>query len=120
MNWYNILKGDTRDQLENNWREQAKVKGTSKEIDYKPVCKLFTPWASGTWLLTELEPGTTLAFGLCDLGFGTPELGDVCLHELYNVEGPGGLRVEQDIHFKAKKTLREYTTDAMRIGCIAV
>ena len=41
MNWYDILKGDTREQLEANWREQAKVKGTSKEVDYEPVCKLF-------------------------------------------------------------------------------
>jgi hypothetical protein len=39
MNWYDILKGDTREQLEANWREQAKVKGTSKEVDYEPVCR---------------------------------------------------------------------------------
>ena len=120
MNWYDILKGDTREQLEANWREQAKVKGTSKELDYEPVCKLFIPWASGTWLLTELEPGPSLAFGLCDLGFGTPELGDVCLRELFDYEGPGGLRLEQDIHFKAKMTLRQYADHARRIGCVVI
>ena len=118
MNWYNILIGDTREQLENNWREQEPLKGTSREKDFKPVCKLFIPWASGTWLLTELEPGTSIAFGLCDLGFGTPELGDVALCELYSVEGPGGLRVEQDIHFRPSMTLSEYAKQAMGTGCI--
>ena len=48
-----------------------------------PVVKLFTPDASATWLLTELDPADPdLAFGLCDLGLGCPELGYVRLSEL--------------------------------------
>jgi hypothetical protein len=30
---------------------------------------------------TELNPDIDLAFGLCDLGLGEPELGFACLHE---------------------------------------
>lgn len=120
MNWYNVLKGDTRNKLEANWREQEPLKGTRQEIDFKAVCKLFLPWTSGTWLLTELEPNSSIAFGLCDLGFGTPEIGNVCLRELFSVTGPGNLWVEQDIHFRATKTLSEYAAEAMRIGCIRV
>ena len=118
MNWYNVLKGETRKQLESNWTAQQERKGTRQEEDYEPVCKLFLPWAAATWLLTELEPTSSLAFGLCDLGFGTPELGYVDLEEVYSVEGPGGLRVEQDIHFEARKTLSEYASEANRMGCI--
>lgn len=120
MNWYNVLKATTRIELEANWTRQAPLKGTSREIDFVPVTKLFLPWCSGTWLLTELEPGTPLAFGLCDLGFGTPELGYVDLSELAAVSGPGGLHVEEDRHFKPSKTLSQYSADAARIGCIVV
>ncbi len=29
--------------------------------DFKPVVKLFTPWAGATWLLTELSPEITIS-----------------------------------------------------------
>ena len=118
MNWYNVLTPEIRKQLEANWNEQLPLKGTRKEQDFKPVCKLFLPWGSGVWLLTELEPGTSLAFGLCDLGFGTPELGNVCLEELYSVEGPGGLRVELDRFFKPSQTLSGYANHARMLGTV--
>jgi hypothetical protein len=41
------------------------------DIDFKPVVKLFTPDAQCTWLLTELGLDD-IAYGLCDLGMGTP------------------------------------------------
>ena len=44
-----------------------------EEIDPRPVVKLFTPDASATWLLSELDPSDPdRAFGLCDLGLGYP------------------------------------------------
>ena len=53
-----------------------------------PVVKLFIPDAGATWLLTELDPkGPDLAFGLCDLGVGYPELGYVRLSEILEVRG---------------------------------
>jgi hypothetical protein len=45
------------------------------EHDPYPVVKLFTPDAGATWLLTEIDPANPdIAFGLCDLALGTPEL----------------------------------------------
>jgi len=85
------------------------------EIDYKPVVKLFTPTAGCTWLLSELDPDDPdIAFGLCDLGMGFPELGTVRISELESLKGPLGLGVERDIHFKATKHLSEYAEEARR------
>jgi hypothetical protein len=47
------------------------------DVVFKRVVKLFTPDAQCTWLLTELG-NDDIAYGLCDLGMGTPELGLVC------------------------------------------
>ncbi len=85
-------------------------------IDFKPVVKFFTPWGGCTWLITELDPeDPDIAFGLCDLGMGFPELGTVRISELESVRGPLGLSVERDIHFEAAKTLSEYADDAARL-----
>jgi DUF2958 family protein len=73
------------------------------EIDFKPVVKLFVPWGGGTWLL---------AFGLCDLGLGFPELGSVSLEEIAALTGPGNLTIERDVHFIAVKSLGAYAEEA--------
>jgi hypothetical protein len=83
------------------------------EQDFKPVVKLFCPWGAATWLLTELDPeDPDIAFGLCDLGMGFPELGNVSLSEIESVTGPGGLTIERDIHFATDKTLSAYAEEA--------
>ena len=83
------------------------------EHDPYPVVKLFTPDAGATWLLTELDPANPdIAFGLCDLGLGTPELGSVSLTELASIRGKLGLSVERDLHFKADRPLSRYAGDA--------
>jgi len=87
--------------------------------DFKPVVKLFTPWAGATWLLSELDPDDQdIAFGLCDLGLGAPEIGYVSLAELRSLRGPGGLTVERDLWFKADKTLQAYADEARAAGLI--
>jgi hypothetical protein len=87
--------------------------------DFRPVVKLFVPWGTATWLLTELDPqNPDIAFGLCDLGMQSPELGSVSLSEITAVRGPGGLTIERDRHFTANKTLSEYATEARREGRI--
>lgn len=87
--------------------------------DFPPVVKLFCPWGGATWLLTELDPeDPDIAFGLCDLGMGFPELGTVSLSELASVTGPGGLRIERDLHFTAEKTLSAYADEARRLSRI--
>jgi len=88
-----------------------------RDIDFKPVVKLFTPDAQCTWLLTELGLDD-IAFGLCDLGLGTPEIGFVCMREIRELRGPLGLPVERDLHFDASKTLSAYAQEARAFGRI--
>lgn len=87
--------------------------------DFVPVVKLFTPDGAGTWLLTELDPDNPdIAFGLADLGFGSPEMGSVSISELKSVHGKLGLAIERDITFKGEKTLTEYAKEAREKGRI--
>ncbi|MDF0522839.1 DUF2958 domain-containing protein [Bradyrhizobium yuanmingense] len=93
--------------------------GKERTTDFRPVVKLFTPWGAATWLLTELDPeNEDIAFGLCDLGMGSPELGSVSLSEITSLRGPMGLRVERDLYFTADKTLSAYVDEANREGRI--
>lgn len=85
--------------------------------DHRPVVKLFTPDANATWLLTELD-ADGIAFGLCDLGHGFPELGTVQLAELETVRGPCGLPVERDRHWRAKAPVSAYADAARTAGRI--
>lgn len=82
------------------------------DLSRKPVVKWFTPWGSATWLISEIDPETPdIAFGLCDLGVGFPELGSVSIAELKAVRRIG-LGVERDLHFTADKSLVEYADEA--------
>jgi hypothetical protein len=87
------------------------------DIDFKPVVKLFTPDAQCTWLLTELG-NDDIAYGLCDLGLGTPEIGFVCMREIRELRGPLGLPIERDLHFDADKALSTYADEARAHGRI--
>ena len=66
-------------------------------------------------MLTECD-SDGLAFGLADLGY--PEMGYVSLDELAGITGPGGLRIEEDLSFRASKRLSEYSAEAQREGFI--
>lgn len=115
-----LITDDQRAQLLANGTANLKRRqeGTD-EIDFKPVVKLFTPDAGATWLLSEIDPeDTDIAFGLCDLGLGFPELGTVSLAEIASVRGRLGLPVERDLHFSADKTLSAYADAASRAGYI--
>lgn len=117
MDWIQLIRPEKLQQLSINWAKQQKVKGTGQEIDFKPVCKLFNPIGAATWLLTECDDDG-LAFGLCDLGFGSPELGYVSLQEIAEVRLPGGLTIEEDLFFEAEMTLSKYAEDARTLGRI--
>lgn len=74
---------------------------------------------NANWLLTEIDPEEPdLAFGLCDLGMGFPELGSVSITELTSIAGPFGLKIERDLHFTAKRTLSAYAEEASRVSRI--
>lgn len=111
-----LLTIDQERQMRENGRVNAERSARGKEpCDVVPVVKLFCPWGGATWLLTELDPeDSDLAFGLCDLGMGFPELGSVSLSEIAAIVGPGGLRIERDRHFQPAKTLQAYADEASR------
>jgi hypothetical protein len=91
-----------------------------KDIDPVPVVKLFTPDANATWLLTEIDPDNPdIAFGLCDLGHGCPELGSVSLREIERLRGPLGLPVERDQHYGETRRLSEIARLARHAGRVS-
>lgn len=110
-----LFTEEQRERLLANGRETAET----GEKDHFPVVKLFTPDAGATWLLTELYPSEPdIAFGLCDLGLGFPELGCVRVSELEQLRGVIGMPVERDLHFQATKPLSAYAGEAVRVGSI--
>jgi len=111
-----LLTISIRQQLLRNGRANANGEAAS---DFPPVVKLFTPDAGCTWLLSELDPeDSDIAFGLCDLGMGCPELGSVRISELESVRGKLGLPVERDRYFVASHTLSVYARAAWNAAAI--
>ena len=93
--------------------------GNEQDIDFAPVLKLFCPWNKTTWLITELDPETNIAFGLGDLGIGFPELGYISIDELKAIKHPSGLTIERDRHFNAYgRFLNGFAKDAGDAGRI--
>jgi hypothetical protein len=114
-----LFTSEQRNPLLDNGRKQQDAQAKGREEDFFPIVKLFTPDTGATWLLSELDPeDPDIAFGLCDLGLGFPELGYVSLSELEELRGPLGLPVERDIHFRAKKPIGEYARAAHAAGRI--
>ena len=106
-----LTKPITKQLKENSARQQE----NDDSMYTMPVVKLFGGGAC-TWLLSELDEDG-IAFGLCDLGLGTPELGYVSMDELMSIRFPPfGLPIERDMHWKPKKTLVEYADEARRHG----
>lgn len=116
----NLLTAEQRARMLKNGRANAeRIDDDGNTYDFWPVVKLFTPDAACTWLLSELDPDDEdIAFGLCDLGMGCPELGSVRLSEIAALRGRLGLPVERDLHFKATKSLTAYADEARQLGCI--
>ena len=115
-----LLTADIRKRLLRNGKlRQQREREEKPEPDFCPVVKLFTPDGGCTWLLTEIDPDDPdIAFGLCDLGLGHPELGSVSLSELEAVHGRLNLSVERDLYFTATKTLSAYADEARAHGAI--
>jgi hypothetical protein len=110
-----ILTGQMKKLLDNGAKSAASEGG----IDHKPVIKLFNPVGAATWLISEVDPtDPDRAFGLCDLGMDSPELGYVSLSEIFGVRLRFGLKIERDMHFTANKTLGEYAKEARAAGRI--
>jgi len=89
-------------------------------FDPYPVVKWFSPCGAATWLITELDPNDNdAAYGLGDLGMGSPELGHVSVRELTSIRlVRGTLGIERDLHWKADKPLSMYARLARLAGRI--
>lgn len=112
-----LITAEQRERMLANGRESAERSDT----DHRPVIKLFTSDAQCTWLLSELDPeDPDIAFGLCDLGMGHPELGSVRISEIESVRGTLGLKVERDRHFEADQPISAYADAARKAGHIVV
>ena len=95
------MKLFTKQQLEKLIKNHREQDGTK---NFKAEVKLFNPTGIGTWYLSELDPETNTAFGLCCLH--EKELGYVSLDELQDFRGEMGLSIERDRWF-TPKTLEE-------------
>lgn len=110
-----LITDEHRQQLLENGRKSA----SRENIDPFPVAKIFVPGTRRTWLLTELDPkDEDLAFGLCDLGQGCPELGFVRISDIEADLGPGGLAPEHDCFFEGVAPLSIYADRAQKHGAI--
>ena len=78
--------------------ENHKAQDGTKE--FKAEVKLFNPTGTGTWYLSELNPETNVAFGLCHIF--EYELGSVSLDELSEFKNHFGLGIERDKYFTPK------------------
>ena len=86
--------------------------------DHAPVVKFFSPVGAATWLFSELVEDGDILFGLCDLGFGCPEMGSASLAEISAVTLPFGLTIERDLCFAGRFPLTIYADAARTIGRI--
>jgi hypothetical protein len=110
-----LLDNQREELIRNHLHGGARHRGAVR-WDAKPVVKLFVcVGGNATWLLSELDPETNIAYGLCDLGLGYPEMGYVSLTEL---EETLDWRLERDRHWTPTKTLTEYANDARDKGMV--
>lgn len=109
-----LLPDNLRDAL----RANAEAAESDKGFDPVPVVKFFNPTGAATWLATELHADGDTLFGLADLGFGCPELGNFSLSELANVRLPFGLGIERDLSFTTTFRLSTWAECARRAGSI--
>ena len=86
--------------------------------DHTPVVKFFSPVGAATWLFSELDEDGDTLFGLCDLGFGCPEMGSASLAEIAAVTLPFGLTIERDLCFEGRFPLTVYADAARLCGGI--
>ena len=87
-----LLTKKIREKLIKNHLEQDGTKTFKAEV------KLFNPCGIGTWYLSELDPETNIAFGLCELH--EKELGYVSIDELKEIELPFFLKIERDLYYQ--------------------
>ena len=105
--------------LKNGKMQKENIRKGKPELDLKRVVKLFRLGGPCRWLLTELDPDDhDLAFGLCDLGLGSAELGHVRISEIEACSLPPIQPMLRDGFFQANRTISEFAELAAREGRI--
>lgn len=94
--------------LQRQWAEREHARRSGRAFDPRPLVKLFTPDAGATWLIAAISPDGRTAWGVCDLGLGFVEIGELDMAELCAVRGRLGLPVERDRWFAPSTTLEGY------------
>ena len=115
-----LVTEEIRKKLLDNWGKPS--------TGSKPVLKVFSPGGPATWLIHSMDPGENdRLYGLCDLGYGSPELGYVNLSELQETQvhlraapgvNPETSGLERDLYFEPQHTMEVYTQAARRAGKI--
>jgi hypothetical protein len=99
--------------------EDIRLYGDGDTTDFQPVVKWVDLLGTGsTWLITEVDHDECLAFGLCDLGMGFPEMGSVSIDEVNGVKFGDSQRIVKEDDWKAMQSLTHYANDARAAGCI--
>ena len=111
-----LILEEHKKKLKANWPRSGKE---------PPVLKIFNPVGASTWFIHSMDPDDEdTLFGLCDHGFGFPELGYVSVSELQDVHPKVRITInshplempvhlERDRHFRATHSLSVYA-DAAR------
>jgi hypothetical protein len=118
-----IFTADVLERLAANGRATRAAQRAGEPMpDHAPVVKVFNPFGSATWLLTELDPDDEDGlFGLCDLGFGFPELGRVLRSDIEQCRirrGRYELPLERDKWFRGEHPISAYIATARAAGRI--
>jgi hypothetical protein len=86
--------------------------GKNYDRDHAPVVRLHILFTGCQWLISELNPEEpNIAFGLCDLGMGFPELGYVDLDEIKAVKSVP-FPVMPDVFFESLYPMSVYAEAA--------
>lgn len=95
-------------------------KPDERDKDHHPVAHIVLPGTNCEWLISEIDPEEPrIAFGLCDLGMGFPEMGYVDLEELQSLRiGPFGFSVFCNPLFEGKYPLSVYWRASKGHNCI--
>lgn len=112
MEWTELFTPQQLTELNANHAMNLERRGTGKELDPMPVCRVYLPWMDFYWLLTEMD-GDGVGFGLCVLF--EPEIGYVDMREVLDVKSPTGERAKVDENWTADKTLSEYSDEVRRL-----
>jgi Protein of unknown function (DUF2958) len=112
-----ILNEQIRRKLLENGRQQAARHAAGRPlVDLRPVTRLVREDGSCEWFLSEVLPrNPDMAFAVCNYGDGNRVAGYMSISKILASGISPGPAIIRDSSFEAKKTIIEYTIDAMEV-----